>query len=58
MFGTDRRGFTWKEVAEVLHMTRAVARAAFWREIKRSRSKKGESLLLRLSSRGRLIRTP
>jgi hypothetical protein len=38
-----RRGFAWKEVAEVLHMTRAVAQASFWREIKRSRSKKRES---------------
>jgi hypothetical protein len=27
----------------VLHMTRAMARASFRREIKRSRSKKGES---------------
>ena len=43
MFGAHRRGFAWKEVAEVLHMTRAKARATFWREIKRSRSKKGES---------------
>ncbi len=39
MFGTHRRGFEWKEIAEVLHITRAVARATFWREIKRSRSK-------------------
>jgi hypothetical protein len=39
MFGAHRRGFDWKEIAEVLHMTRAVARATFWREIKRSRSK-------------------
>ena len=43
MFGAHRRGFAWKEVAEVLHMTRAMARATFWREIKRSRSKKDES---------------
>jgi hypothetical protein len=40
MFGAHRRGFDWKEIAEVLHMTRAVARAPFWREIKRSRAKK------------------
>jgi len=39
MFGTHRRGFDWKEIAEVLHITRAVSRATFWREIKRSRSK-------------------
>jgi hypothetical protein len=43
MFGAQRRGFDWKEVADVLHMTRAVARATLWREIKRSGSKKGES---------------
>jgi hypothetical protein len=39
MFGAHHRGFAWKEIAKVLHMTRAVARATFWREIKRSRSK-------------------
>jgi hypothetical protein len=39
MFGAHRRGFDWKEIAKVLHVTRAVARATFWREIKRSRSK-------------------
>ena len=39
MFGTHRRGFDWKEIAEVLHITRAVSRATFWQEIKRSRSK-------------------
>jgi hypothetical protein len=43
MFGAHRRGFDWKEIAEVLHMTRAVARAPFWREIKRPRSKKVEA---------------
>ena len=36
-------GFDWKEVAEVLRVTRAVARATFWREIKRSRPKKVEA---------------
>lgn len=40
MFGRHRRGFDWKEIAEVLHVSRAVTRAAFWREIKRSRSTK------------------
>jgi hypothetical protein len=39
MFGAHRRRFDWKEIAKVLHMTRAVAQATFWREIKRSRSK-------------------
>ena len=39
MFGAHHRGFAWKEIAKVLHVTRAVARATFWREIKRSRSK-------------------
>lgn len=39
MFGAHHRGFAWKEIAKVLHMTRAVARATFWREITRSRSK-------------------
>jgi len=39
MFGAHRRGFNWKEIAKVLHLTRAVARATFWTEIRRSRSK-------------------
>ena len=39
MLGAHSRGFDWKEIAEVLHITRAAARATFWREIKRSRSK-------------------
>ena len=43
MFGTHRRGFDWKEIAEVLHITRVVSRATFWREIKRSRSKSVEA---------------
>ena len=43
MFGAHRRGFDWKEIADVLHMTRAVTRAPFWREIKRPRSKKVEA---------------
>ena len=43
MFGARRRGFDWKEIAKVLHVTRAVARATFWREIKRSRSKSVEA---------------
>ena len=40
MFGAHRRGFNWKEIAKVLHVDRAVARATFSREIKRSRSKR------------------
>jgi len=43
MFGAHRRGFDWKEIAKVLHLTRAVARATFWREIKRSRPKSVEA---------------
>jgi hypothetical protein len=43
MFDAHRRGFDWKEIAKVLHVTRAVGRATFWREIKRSRSKGGAS---------------
>jgi len=43
MFGAHRRGFDWKEIANVLHVTRAMARATFWREIKRSRSKSVEA---------------
>ena len=39
MLGAHSRGFDWKEITEVLHITRAAARATFWREIKRSRSK-------------------
>ena len=56
MFGAHHRGFDWKEIAEVLHITRAMARATFWQEIKRSRSKSVEARLLRLSSRTRVIR--
>lgn len=43
MFGMHRRGFTWKEVAEVLHLTQTVARGTFWSELRRSRSKKDEA---------------
>ncbi len=43
MFGAGRRGFDWKEIAEVLQMSRTVAWVTFWREIKRSRSKKIEA---------------
>jgi hypothetical protein len=34
-----RSGFDWKEIADVLHMTDVAARAAFWREVKRAKSK-------------------
>lgn len=43
MLGAHRRGFDWKEIAEVLHMTRAVTRSTFWLEIKRTKSKKVEA---------------
>lgn len=43
MSGTHRRGFTWKAVAEVLRMTRPVARAAIWNELRRSRTKKDKA---------------
>ena len=33
------RGFDWKEVAGALHMTDTAARTAFWREVRRARSK-------------------
>jgi DNA-directed RNA polymerase specialized sigma24 family protein len=33
------RGFDWKEIAGVLHMTDTAARTAFWREVRRARSK-------------------
>ncbi len=39
MFGAHRRGFDWKEIAEVLHVTQTAARAAFWSEVKRARFK-------------------
>lgn len=51
MLGLRSSGFDWKEIAEVLQMTDTAARAAFWREIKRSRSKKREPGLLGMSSR-------
>jgi hypothetical protein len=43
MSGTNHRGFDWNEIAQVLHMTRAVAQATFWREIKRLRPKRVET---------------
>ena len=43
MSGTDRRGFDWKETAEALHLTRVAARSSFWREVKRSRPRRGEA---------------
>jgi hypothetical protein len=39
MLDLRRSGFDWKEIADVLHMTDIAARAAFWREVKRARSK-------------------
>jgi hypothetical protein len=39
MLNLRRRGFDWKEIADVLQMTDIAARAAFWREVKRAKSK-------------------
>jgi hypothetical protein len=36
MLGLRTRGFDWKEIAEVLHITQTAARAVFWREVKRA----------------------
>ena len=43
MLGAHRRGFDWKEVAKVLHMSRATVRATFSQEIKRARSKDAQA---------------
>lgn len=43
MFGANRSGFDWKEIAEALRVT-AAAPTTFWRELRRSRSKKLETL--------------
>lgn len=43
MLRAHRRGFDWKEIAAGLHMTRALAPATFWREIKRPRSEKADA---------------
>jgi len=39
MFGAHRRGFDWKGIAEVLHVTQTAARAAFWSKVKQASSK-------------------
>ena len=39
MSGADRRGFDWKEIAEVLHISGVSARVTFWREVQRLRAK-------------------
>jgi hypothetical protein len=39
MLDLRRRGFDWKEIADVLQMTDVAARAAFWREVKRAKLK-------------------
>ena len=39
MLGLRARGFDWKEIAGVLHMTDTAARTAFWREVRRARLK-------------------
>lgn len=43
MLGANRSGFDWKEIAKVLRVT-AAAPSTFWRELRRSRSKKAETL--------------
>jgi len=39
MLGLRSRGFDWNEIANVLHMSETAARTAFWREIRRAKSK-------------------
>ena len=39
MSGADRRGFDWKEIAEVLYISGVSARVIFWREVQRLRDK-------------------
>jgi hypothetical protein len=43
MLDLRRSGFDWKEIADVLQMTDIAARAAFWREVKRAKSKTAET---------------
>jgi hypothetical protein len=43
MSGADRRGFDWKEIAEVLHFSGVSARVTFWREVQRLRAKPVDS---------------
>jgi hypothetical protein len=43
MAGADRRGFDWKEIAEVLHISGVSARMIFWREVQRLRAKPVDS---------------
>lgn len=43
MSAMRHRGFSWKEVAQVLHMTPDVARITFWGQISRSRAKKDKT---------------
>ena len=39
MLGLRAKGFDWKEIAGVLHMTDTAARTAFWREVRRAQLK-------------------
>jgi len=39
MLAARGRGYGWREIAKVLRISRDAAGAAFWREIKRPRSK-------------------
>jgi len=43
MSGVDRKGFDWKEIAEVLHISGASARVTFSREVQRLRAKPVDS---------------
>jgi hypothetical protein len=38
MSRVDHRGFDWKEIAEVLHISGVSARVIFWREVQCLRS--------------------
>jgi hypothetical protein len=39
MSRVDRRGFDWKEIAGVLHISGVSPRVIFWREVQRLRDK-------------------
>jgi hypothetical protein len=43
MSGADRRGFDWKEIAEVLYISGVSARVIFWREVQHLRAKTVDS---------------
>jgi hypothetical protein len=43
MSRVDRRGFDWKEIAEVLHISGVSARVILWRKVQRLRAKTVDS---------------